>query len=240
MSDNYMRNIYDLINSEEVVYDNDDIIYLDEPEDELFYEYDELSWADDITYLDEPGDDEFDLDLGEGFIPLPQGDIYQEEVVVIDEKYILDEYEDDLVQNYTIPALEDSQEVEYTFDDIFTYLVDDDNQPIIDVENAESILHFQEEQELVEELKVTNLTEEDDKIAKAIAKEHLDMVSACENGIELFQEAQTPEDDTSWVDDEDVFGNNIDVIIAEDPNKEVVEEDYVDGSFQDWLAEQNK
>ena len=239
MSDNYMKNIYDLINSEEVVYNDDDIIYLDEPEDELFYGYDdELSWADDITYLDDP-EDELDLDLGEGFIPLPQGDILQEEIVVIDENYILDEYEEDLIKDYIRPSLEDSCEAVYTFDDIFAYLVDED-QPVLDVDKAESIIQFQEEPELVEELKVTNLTEEDDKIAKAIAREHLDMVNAGENSIELFQEPQSPEDDTSWVDDDDIFGNNIDVIIAEDPNKEVVEEDYVDGSFQDWLNEQNK
>ena len=41
------------------------------------------------------------------------------------------------------------------------------------------------------------------------------------------------------LDGEDLFGNDIDVIIAEDPNAEVVEDDFVEGSFQDWLEQQN-
>ena len=116
MSNNYMDSIYNLINSEEVEYNDDDIIYLDEPDDEIFYGYDdELAWADDITYLDEPYEDEFDIsNLGEGFIPLPQGD-YQEEMVVIDEHYVLDEYEEDLIANYERPAIETKQDIDYIF-----------------------------------------------------------------------------------------------------------------------------
>ena len=103
MSKNYMEDIYNVINAEEVEYNDQGIEYLDEPiEDDLYYE-DELSWADNITYLDEPVEDEFELDLGEGFIPLPQGEVYQEELVVIDENYILDEFEEDLIDNYVKP-----------------------------------------------------------------------------------------------------------------------------------------
>ena len=241
MSNNYMDSIYNLINSEEVEYNDDDIIYLDEPDDEIFYGYDdELAWADDITYLDEPEDEEMDLDLGEVFIPLPQGEIYQEELTVIDENYMLDEYEEDLVQDYVRPALEDVQEVEYSFDDIFTYLQDEENDISIDAENAESLIQLPVEQELAEELHVANISEEDDKIAKAIAREHIDNMSACESAGSLYNDSDNPEDDTSWVDDEDIFGNNIDVIIAEDPNKEVVEDDFVEGRFDEWMKAQNQ
>lgn len=238
---NYMDSIYSIINSEEVVYhDNDDIIYLDEPEDEMFMGYDdELAWADDITYLDEPEDEEMDLDLGEGFIPLPQGEVYQEELIVIDEHYILDEFEDDLIENYEAPAIESVQEVQYSFDDIYSFLVDYDEEPI-DVEKAESLIQLPVQQDISEELNVPSMSEEDDKIAKAIAKEHLENIKLSESGVKLYDEALTPEDDTSWVDGEDLFGNDISVIIAEDPNEEVVEEDYVEGSFETWLEQQNQ
>ena len=57
---------------------------------------------------------------------------------------------------------------------------------------------------------------------------------------ELFGDVENPDDDTSWVNDDDLFGNNIDVIIADDPNKEVEENDYVEGSFSQWLDQQNQ
>ena len=89
----YMDCIYDLLNSPEEEFD-DGITYIGSPEDEegLFYE-DELAWADNITYLDEPYEEEMDLDLGEGFIPLPQGDVIYSAPIIIDENYVLDEFE---------------------------------------------------------------------------------------------------------------------------------------------------
>lgn len=238
---NYMESIYNILNSNEVEYEDDDMIYLDEPDDFMFSDYDdELSWADNITYLDEPEDDEIDLDLGEGYIPLPQGNNYQEEIIVIDERYILDEYEEDLIENYEVPSIEEIQDVKYSMDDIYSYLVDseDEIEPI-DVEKADSLIQLPVQQELAEELNVINMTEEDDKIAKSIAKEHLENVKLSESGLKLYDEALTPEDDTSWVEDEDLFGNDISVIIAEDPNEEVVEDDYAEGSFSQWLLDQN-
>jgi hypothetical protein len=239
MNDNYMDSIYELINvSDEEYYYDDGIEYLDDPVDEFNYYDDELSWADNITYLDEPEEDEFDLDLGEGFIPLPQGDYYQEELVVIDENYALDEYEEDLIENYTRPAIEEQQEVQYSMDDIYSFINDTDEIEL-NLDNVESIIQFPVQQELVEELKVTDLNEEDDKIAKAIAKEHIDNVKAGEAVGAIFGDNEKPEDDTSWVDDnDDPFGNDISVIIAEDPNEEVVEDDFVEGSFQDWITQQ--
>ena len=238
-NDNYMENIYELINSEEEEFYDDDITYLDDPVDEFSYYDDELSWADDITYLDDPEEEEFDLDLGEGFIPLPQGDYYQEELIVIDEKYILDEFEEDLVENYVRPAIEERQEVEYSMDDIYTFINDTDEIEF-NMDDAESLIHFPVQQDLAEELQVPDMSEEDDKIAKSIAKEHIDNVKAGEAIGSLYGDNEKPEDDTSWVDDnEDPFGNDISVIIADDPNEEVVEDDFVEGSFQDWLSQQN-
>ena len=239
-NENYMDSIYDVIYAPEVDYYDDGIEYLDEPEDEIFYGHDdELAWADNITYLDEPEEDEFELDLGEGYIPLHQGDVYQEEIVVIDEYYVLDEYEEDLVENYTRPSLEDYQEVQYSMDEIYN-LLDGEDEIKLDIDNAESLIQFPVKQDLEEELQVTGMSEEDDKLAKAIAREHMDNVKAGEAAGMLFGDVETPEDDTSWVDGDDLFGNNLDVIIAEDPNKEVVEDDFVEGSFQDWLEQQNQ
>jgi hypothetical protein len=240
-NENYMQDIYDVIYAPEVEYNDDGIEYLDDPiDDEIYFGFDdELAWADDITYLDEPYEDEFDIaNLGEGFIPLPQGD-YQEELVVIDEHYILDECEEDLIANYERPAVETKQDIDYSLDEIYN-LLDGEDEIELDVNNVESLIKFPVQQEVTEELKVSNLSEEDDKIAKAIAREHMDNVKAGEAAGALFGDVENPDDNTSWVDDDDPFGNDINVIIAEDPNKEVIEDDFVEGSFQDWLNQQNQ
>jgi hypothetical protein len=229
MSKNYMQDIYDVINAPEEEVNDQGIEYLDEPIDEdNFYYEDELAWADDITYLDDPEDDEFNLDLGDGFIPLPQGDNYEEELVVIDEEYMLDEFEVDLVDDCAYPTIETSLDNDYT-DDIYNI-----------INEAESIIKFSihnEPQE--EELKVTNMNSEDSALATAIAKEHLDNVKAGENVGALYGDLENPEDDTSWVNDKDLFGADLSVIIADDPEKEVEEEDFVEGSFEDWLSSQD-
>ena len=248
MSKNYMNDIYDVIYSVEEEYNDQGIEYLDEPIDEDgFYYEDELSWADNITYLDEPEEDDFNLDLGEGFIPLPQGDVYQEELVVIDENYILDEFEEDLVENYNKPETEvnetnnsNEQTVDFTFDEIYN-LLDEDENDMLDLNNleVESIINFGNN-EPEEELKSVCVDDETSSLATSIAKEHLDNVKAGEAAGALFGDVENTEDDTSWVkDDDDIFGADIDRIIADDPNVEV-EENFVDGTFEDWLAQQNK
>lgn len=246
MSKNYMEDIYNVINAEEVEYNDQGIEYLDEPiEDDLYYE-DELSWADNITYLDEPVEDEFELDLGEGFIPLPQGEVYQEELVVIDENYILDEFEEDLIDNYVKPETKkeykqyNDQPVDFTFEEIYN-LLDEDENDMLDLNNieVESIINFGNN-DPEEELKSVCMDDETSSLATSIAKEHLDNVKAGEAAGALFGDVENSEDDTSWVkDDDDIFGANIDRIIAEDPNVEV-EEDFVEGTFEDWLAQQNQ
>jgi hypothetical protein len=238
-----MNDIYDVIYSVEEEYNDQGIEYLDEPinEDEFYYE-DELSWADNITYLDEPDEEEFDLDLGEGFIPLPQGEIYQEELIVIDENYILDEFEEDLVENYNKPETTNNRSNEFTYDEIYNLLDEDENDMLIDLDNVEveSIINFPGENEPEEELKSVCMDDETSSLATSIAKENLDNVKAGEAAGALFGDVENTEDDTSWVkDDDDIFGADIDRIIADDPNVEV-EENFVDGTFEDWLAQQNK
>lgn len=228
-SNGYMDNIYNLINSPEEDYD-DGIVYLDEPEDNEFEFYDDsLAWADDITYLDEPEDDEFDLELGDGFIPLPKGDNYEEELVVIDEDYVLDDYEKDLVD--TINILDD--EIEEMKEMLY-----EEETGAIDVEKAESIIRLPKNktESETEELKVVPMDKEDDKISKAIAREYLENYKA-NNVLDIMSDDyENPDDDVAWVDDLDLFGNDIGVIIADDPCKEFEDDDYVNGSFADWLT----
>lgn len=246
MMKDYMENIYDVLNSADEEFVDDGITYVGFPEDEdeLFYE-DELAWADDITYLDEPEDDEFDFqDLGDDYIPLPQGDIIYEQPVVIDENYMLDEFETDIVDGCYIeeieekPAVERKQRTESDgeLEDILKFLSQEDVDLSLDLDKAESIIKLPEKQEVVEELKILGQNNDDDKISKAIAKEYMDMASS--NVTNIASEEYGTEEDTSWVNGEDIFGNDISVIIAEDPNKEVEEEDFVEGSFSDWLAQQ--
>ena len=228
---NYMDSIYNMINSPEI--EEDDIIYLDEPEDEYFdFGFDDgLSWADNITYLDEPEEDEFEFDLGEGYIPLPKGEYYQEELIVIDENYVLDEYEQDLIDNVKVLDDEFEEMKEMIYPEV-------DNETLVpDIEKAESIIKLPKEKTESEEFEIVNMSVEDDKISKAIAKEYLDNYKA-NNVLDLVtEEYDNPDDDVSWLDDKDLFGNDISVIIADDPNEDFEEtEDYVEGSFMDWLA----
>lgn len=230
----YMESIYELLNSPEEEFEDDGITYIGNPDDEEFFYDDELAWADNITYLDEPEDEEFDLDLGEGFIPLPQGDVIYSAPVVIDENYVLDEFEYDLVgYSGEREAIDGFNEVKEMSQMIQEEKEVDMN---IDIEKAESIIKLPKQQTLTEELSVVEMSTEDDRISKAIAKEHLDMVQS--GVLNIASEDYGLEDDTSWVDDPDLFGNDISVIIAEDPNKEVEEEDFVEGSFEQWLAQQ--
>lgn len=227
---NYMDDIYGVIYSPEVVYD-DGIEYLDDPE-EFNYIDDELSWADDIIYLDEPEDEEFNYDLGEGFIPLPQGNIYDEPVTVIDENYILDEYESDIVEGVTYidDFEEDVKEIQKVINNKEDYV------PDIDLDNVESLIKLPEDKSISEELSLVDVSPEDDKISKAIAREFLD--NSGNSTLELLsEEFSDPSDDTSWVDNPDLFGNDINVILADNPDKVIEDDDYVDGSFEDWLKQ---
>lgn len=225
---NFMDSIYGVLSSPEIEYD-DDIVYVDEPRDDFDFGYeDELAWADDIVYLDEPEDETLnDLrDLGDGYIPLPQGDDVIVDSVIIDENYVLDEFELDIVEGivYIDDDVEQMEEIIKS---------SNNTDELISLDEAKSIIKLPGEDNMTDELSISNLSSEDDKIAKAIAREHLDNVGT-EIGLP-GDEYTDVTDDTSWVDGQDLFGNDIDVILADDPDMEVEDTDYVDGSFEDWL-----
>lgn len=223
---NFMDSIYDVLNTPEPKYE-DGIIYLDEPVDEFGFDTnDDLAWADEIIYLDDPEEESFNYDLGEGYIPLPQGNVEEIQSVVIDENYILDEFESDITEG--IAYIDDVEEMSGIIEESKT-------KPVIDIDNAESIIKLPGESGIHEELSIMNLSSEDDKISKAIAREYME-----NSGIDstlLGEEYIDPSDDTSWVDSPDLFGNDIDSILAEDPDSEIEDVDYVDGSFEDWIAQ---
>ena len=248
MSRDYMENIYNVINTEEVEYDEQGVEYLDDPEEENYFNWgydDELSWADDVTFLDEPEEENFDYDLGEGFIQLYPGEEYQEEIVVIDENYSLDEFEVDLTTTNHRRAVyheehEDVNVQDYTFD--IDGLLDDDSLAI-DVNKVQSIIKFSPNDTIVEENEYAyvDADEETNKLAISIAKEHLENIKAGDYAGALYGDVTNPDDDTSWVeDDKDLFGADINVIIGENPNAEVEEDDFVEGRFEDWLNQQNQ
>jgi hypothetical protein len=235
-SNNYMDSIYEILDAPEVEYNEDGIEYLDEPEDELFYD-DGLSWADDITYLDEPEEEnECYWEMGDDFIPLPQFDYVDEEVVVIDENYQLDEYEQDLVDVVYDQQVEEKYEDSYAPENYFNFMADDQDVLSIDIDNVKSMIQLPKEKSVEEEYNIPPMTKEDDKIIKAVAQEYLNNIQV-DSTLELAKDDYNVDEDTSWVNDEDLFGNNIDKIIADNPNEEFVDEDFVDGSFEDWLKD---
>lgn len=221
---NFMDSIYNVLNSPEPKYE-DDIIYLDEPEDDYDFSNDGLSWGDDITFLDDPEEDEYKYDLGEGYIPLPQGNIESVQSVAIDENYILDGFETDLVESVYINSTDVNEILS----------ISKTSNGVLDIEKANSIIKLPGENEIYEELSVNNLSSEDDKISKSIAREYLE--NSGDDSILLGDEFSDPSDDTSWVDSPDLFGNDIDSILAEDPDSEIEDVDYVDGSFEDWISQ---
>lgn len=240
-NDDFMKNIYDVIESPEVEYDDDGIEYLDgRPEDYDDYyndDYDDLAWADDITYLDEPEEEnECYWEMGDDFIPLPQFDYIDEEVVVIDENYQLDEYEQDLVDVVYDQQVEEKYEDSYAPENYFNFMADDQDVLSIDIDNVKSMIQLPKEKSVEEEYNVPPMTKEDDKIIKAVAQEYLNNIQV-DSTLELAKDDYNVDDDTSWVNDEDLFGNNIDKIIADNPNEEFVDEEFVDGSFDDWIKQ---
>lgn len=218
---NFMDSIYGILDSQEISYE-DDVMFVDNPDE---YEYENnMDWEDDVTIIGEFEEDEFNFeDLGEGYIPLPKGDYEEIPVVVIDEDYMLDEYEVDLIGvEYQEPKYEYSVEEkkEESFD--------------INLEDVKSIVEFQEEKKPQEELTYLDMGDEEERIVSSIAKEYYENHSS---ETLLSEEDKDACDDTSWVDDPDLFGNDISVIIADNPDSDFIDDDFVDGSFEDWLQQ---
>lgn len=219
---NYMDSIYNVLDSNEVDY-NDDINFVDDYDD---FGFDDgfNNWGDDVTIIGEFEEDEFDFDLGEGYIPLPKGDYEEQKVIVIDENYILDEYETDLVDNINVEYNKPLYSTEVKEEENFT----------IDVDNAESIINFGKEEKRVEEISDIKMCPDDERIVKTMTRDYMENLGSDSL---LDNEHLDASDDTSWLDSPDLFGNDIDIIIAENPEAEFIEDDFVDGSFEQWISE---
>ena len=231
----FMDGIYDVLNSsDEIVYGDDDIIYVDD--EEMYYQQeDELSWVNDVEIIGEFEEDTFNFeDLGEGYIPLPKGIQEEVQVIIIDENYVPDEYEIDLLDNYEEPIF--IKEERKNIKDIVELSKRDFSQsePAINLDEVTSITHIKDVP-LEQELNTIKMTTEDDRIAKMMAREFIDNRTTERNlpGEDYGDDSE----DTSWVNSPDLFGNDISVIIAENPDLEVEDFDFIDGSFEDWLRE---
>lgn len=226
---NFMKGIYDMLDSEdEIVYD--DVIYIDD--DEFCYDMnDELSWVDDVEIIGEFEEDEFNFDdLGEGYIPLPKGNQEEVQVIVIDENYILDEYEIDLLDDYEEPIIIEEEPVKEKEIKRAVY----NSEPEIDLNKVSGITHIKD-QPLHEKLNTIDMTTEDDRIATMMAREFLD--NRNDHNRIPGEDIEDDIEDTSWVNGPDLFGNDISVILAENPDLEVEDFDFAEGSFEQWLKE---
>lgn len=226
----FMDSFYAIIDSPVEDERDDGVIYVGEEPDEFMSDY-ESDWGDDITFIgEEDEEDYYYTDLGEGFIPLSQGDDVEYETIVIDENYVLDEYETDFAGDIVVEVFDDSEEE--VLQSVVVY-DEEENDFFNEIDSAESVIQFPESKSLADEIVFENTDALDDRISKQIAKDYLQDREAA---VELLPgEGLDDEEDNSWVNDDDLFGNNVDVIIAEDPGKEVEDDDYVDGSFEDWL-----
>lgn len=225
----FMDSFYAIIDSPVEDERDDGVVYIGEEEDDFMSDY-ENSWGDDITFIGEEEDEDYYYtDLGEGFIPLPQGDDVEYETIVIDENYVLDEYEIDFAGD-VVEVYEDEEEV---LQSVVVYDEDENNSFFDEIDSAESIIQFPESKPLADEIIMNDMDALDDRISKQIAKDYLQDREAA---VDLLPgEGLDDEEDNSWVNDDDLFGNNVDAIIAENPGQEVEDDDYVDGSFEDWL-----
>lgn len=241
---NYLENIYDIIDSEDTSVDDNGVTILDDDED---YDYNSLyepEWGEEVEFLDsdESGDECYLEELGDGFIPLPQGDV-EVDVVVIDEDYSPDEYEVDVCEGYNQNEIEvldelveDGSEIINVGDEMSGYKNKEEStfdNEIARLHNAtveDSVINTPETETLAESMGV-NDDPDTDKIAKSIAKEHMDRMS---------EQSALPGEETSsdiekgWIH-EDMFGNDIGSIIADvSENIDIEDDDYIEGSFKEW------
>lgn len=224
----YMSDIYDVLDAPIDNEPEDEFIMIDEEDGD--YEYD--NWGEDIIFIGGDPDEDVIYDLGDDYIPLPQGDV-EYEAIIIDENYVLDEYERDVADSSDVIYLDEVEQfvelVETTEPDAGFELKED---------LAASVVKLPESKTADEEISIMNdLNQEDDRISKAIAKEYME---EAEINAELLPGDEIPSEDFSWIDN-DIFGNDIDVILAEDPNEQEQEDDdYVDGSFEEWIQNNGK
>lgn len=226
----YMEGIYAFIEEADNDVRNDDgIIFVDDEEDEVipFSDYDYIN-DDGIVFIgDEEEDDYY---LGEDCIPLPEFDQVEEQVVVIDENYELDEYESDefaeIVSEDDVVFIDDYDEIIAMTENL------EGAESFYDiVEDAESNIKTLEKEEIDEMGGVSSVNTVDDKLSKDIARDVIEEASV--NSDLLLEDLDEESDEGNWIN-EDIFGNDIESIIAE--KTDVVEEEvYDEGSFEDWV-----
>lgn len=226
----YMEGIYAFIEEADNDVRNDDgVIFVDDEDDEVipFSDYD---------YIDDGGivfigdDEEDDYYLGEDCIPLPEFDQVEEQVVVIDENYELDEYESDefaeIVSEDDVVFIDDYDEIIAMTENL------EGAESFYDiVEDAESNIKTLEKEEIDEMGGVSSVNTVDDKLSKDIARDVIEEASV--NSDLLLEDLDEESDEGNWIN-EDIFGNDIESIIAEKTDVEE-EEVYDEGSFEDWV-----
>lgn len=226
----YMEGIYAFIEEADNDVRNDDgIIFVDDEEDEVipFSDYDYID-DDGIVFIGD--DEEDDYYLGEDCIPLPEFDQVEEQVVVIDENYELDEYESDefaeIVSEDDVVFIDDYDEIIAMTENL------EGAESFYDiVEDAESNIKTLEKEEIDEMGGVSSVNTVDDKLSKDIARDVIEEASV--NSDLLLEDLDEESDEGNWIN-EDIFGNDIESIIAE--KTDVVEEEvYDEGSFEDWV-----
>lgn len=253
---NYLESIYNFVYSNEDENKESEFEIIDDE-----YEYGENDyvpeWGEEVEIVeDENSGDDFMCDLGEGYIPLPQGDDVDVEVLVIDENYIPDEYEQDVCGNYTsddskdfviVDEQEDVNEIENMLNgessNIDIKQFQNVESEFDDLFNAEdcSVIKLPKEQTLAESLNTVEVSNEDKRIAHSIAREHMEKYEA-DSQLQSLPGGEAEDDviiEAKWIG-EDMFGNNIEAIIAEDPGAETIieDDDFVEGSFEEWAAQE--
>lgn len=146
----------------------------------------------------------------------------------IDENYVPDKWEKDLFDS------DDSEDdIIKEVSDLEEIIRSDNDEPLIDFENIETSVRLNDREMEKKERKEKNV-KKDDKIAKNIAKKMLD---SKHSAVDLTLD-DIDDEKYSWVND-DMFGNNIENIVAEPPKEEKIDENFAEGNFDEW-AKDNK
>lgn len=232
----YMKGIYAFIEeaNDEVVTE-DDVVFIGDDEDD-FIPFSEDSYdEDDVIFIDDEEEDEYYL--GDDCIPLPEFEQVEEQVVVIDENYELDEYETDEFEGTS----NDGDDVIFIDDDYEEIMAMTENlegaESFYDiVDEAESNIKTLDKEEIEEIDGISSVDAVDDKLSKDIARDVIEEAST--NSEILLDELGEESEEGSWIN-EDIFGNDIESIIAEKADVEE-EEVYEEGSFEDWVNGNSK
>lgn len=203
---------------------------------ELLGEDSEYFDDDEFIVIDGNEEDDYELpscvEEDEEILDIPQGDY--EEFSAIDENYVPDDWEKDLFYSPEDDIIENVESIEEIIEaeDMKLSMEKDDLVNKI----GSSIKISDDLNEKAEVEKERNKI--DDKISKNIAKEVLDEKTL--SSVDLLGDDDNDDDQPNWIN-QDMFGNDIESIIAEPPQDEDKHEDddFVEGTFDKW-REENK